>query len=708
VGASATWIEHTGNIDRVLRGAILVSGLAAASCGRIGFQLTGDGTGSSSGDAGGSGDAPGPKGTLDLVVGRPGGFGLVDGAAGSARFDCPSAVAVDAAGTIYVSDTRNHLIRAIDASGVRTLAGGPAITGFVDGTGAAARFQAPHGIVLDPAGNLYVTDRGNNAIRKVTPAGVVTTVAGNGTSGSTDGASTVARFSHPTDITIDPSGNLYVADTWNCTIREITPAGVVSTIGGLAGQCVAAVNGTAAASRFNFPRAVTYANGFLYVADRSNGAIRRWDGTMWSTAAGGLAYPRAVAVDGAGVIYTTDGGQVRKYATGGWTTIAGTGSCGYADGTGASAAFCDARGATLDASGNVVVADSRNGMIRRVSPTGVVTTIAGGSAPNAGDVGGSASNARFFHPFGIAVHANLALVTEGDFYGTVGDTIRSIALPVPNVTTLAGTFNSSGATDATGTAALFYLPHGVAIDSQGNAFVADTQNCTLREITPGGVVTTIAGAVGACAHVDGAMASSRFSYPTGVAIDASDALYITDDPNGGVIRKLAAGTVTTVAGSSGNPGNIDGPVASARFRSPGGIAVDAGGTLYVADTHNHSIRVISPQGNVTTLAGAPAGTPAPNAVVDGIGSAARFNNPQAVAVDPAGTVFVCDESGTLRRVSPSGVVDTVAGVAGTRNVVTGALPGGLSGCTGLYAIGVGELYVIDSVENVVLHLLVTN
>jgi streptogramin lyase len=162
--------------------------------------------------------------------------------------------------------------------------------------------------------------------------------------------------------------------------------------------------------------------------------------------------------------------------------------------------------------------------------------------------------------------------------------------------------------------------------------------------------------------------------------------------------------VTTLAGQVDTPDYVDGMAAAARFRGPSGIAIDAQGMLYIADTYNHAIRVLAPDGTVTTLAGAPPGAPDAAGIVDGVGAAARFNRPQAIALDPEGTLFVCDESGTIRRISPAGEVVTVAGVAGVRQVVTGPLPGGLSGCTALYAVGVGDVYVIDMVENVLLRL----
>jgi sugar lactone lactonase YvrE len=682
----------------VVRAGVALGAIVVAACGRIGFDSA-----TTTGDAGVDAQFPG---TLDLVAGAPGGFGFVDGDPAASRFHVPAGIAIDGAGRIYVGDIRNHVIRVIDASGVHTFAGAPGIAGFADGTASAARFDRPHGIAVDAAGNVYVADLRNCAIRKITPAGVVTTVAGNGTFGSADGTGAAASFANPSDVTVDPAGNVYVADSYNCTIRQITPAGVVSTIGGQAGQCAAVVNGSASVSRFDFPKGVTYAAGALWVTDRNNKAVRRWDGATWTTAASGLGYPRAVAVDGAGTIYAADEDVVRRYTGATWVTVAGIdNTCGYADGTGTAAAFCELRGIALDASGNFVVTDSRNGMIRRITPSGVVSTIAGSSLPHPEHIDGDTASARLYHPLGLAIGGDTAILTEGTFYGIhEPDTIRTVALPQQNVTTVAGMYNVRGSTDGTGAGALFYWPAGIAVDAQGNAVVADLQNCTLRRVTPAGVVTTIAGAALTCGAADGAVATARLTDPTAVAIDAAGTIYFTDNPSGGLVRKLAAGTVATIAGLADTPGYVDARGNAARFRAPLALAVDAQGMLYVADTGNHAIRKVAADGTVTTLAGAPPGAADPAGVVDGTGTAARFNHPQAITVDPAGNVFVCDESGTIRRISPSGDVVTVAGVAGVRRVVTGPLPGGLSGCTALSAVGIGDVYVIDSVENVLLRL----
>ena len=277
------------------------------------------------------------------------------------------------------------------------------------------------------------------------------------------------------------------------------------------------------------------------------------------------------------------------------------------------------------------------------------TTLAG-LAGNAGSADGTGSAARFYYPCGVAVDAS-GTVYVADTYAY---TIRKITSGGA-VTTLAGSAGNSGSADGTGSAARFSHTRGVAVDASGNAYVADAENNTIRKITPGGVVTTLAGLAGNSGSADGTGSAARFNWPFGVAVDASGTVYAADW-NSCTIRKITSGgVVTTLAGSAGNSGSADGTGSAARFNNPNGVAVDASGTVYVADPHNDTIRQITSGGMVTTLAGSAgiAGS------ADGTGTAARFNNPGGVAVDPSGTVYVADFSNdTIRKGVPDPMITT--------------------------------------------------
>ena len=393
---------------------------------------------------------------------------------------------------------------------------------------------------------------------------------------------------------------------------------------------------------------------------------------------GAFNNPNATAVDGAGNVFVADmtNHTIRKISPlGVVTTLAGTvGSAGDTDGTGAAAQFHYPRGLAVDAAGNVFVADTSNLTIRKISPAGVVTTLAG-TAASLGSADGTGAAARFNYPRGLAVDAagNVLVADTGNH------TIRKIS-PAGVVTTLAGTAGSAGITDGTGAAARFNNPRGLAVDGAGNVLVADAPNHTIRKISPAGVVTTLAGTAGVQDSTDGTGAAARFSNPIGLTVDGAGNVLVADSANH-TIRKISpAGVVTTLAGTAGSAGITDGTGAAARFNNPRGLAVDGAGNVLVADAPNHTIRKISPAGVVTTLAG----TAGVQDSTDGTGAAARFNFPQGLAVDAAGNVLVADTSNhTIRKISPAGVVTTVVGAAGVRGFNPGPLPGALSSPIGL-------------------------
>lgn len=331
--------------------------------------------------------------SLALFAGDMLSSGNVDNLGSAARFANPFGVAADSAGNIYVADTNNHTIRKITpAAVVTTLAGSAGVTGSADGIGAAASFNSPQGIATDSAGNVYVGDTNNHTIRKITPAGVVSTLAGlAGVTGGADGTGATARFAFPRGVAADGAGNVYVADTNNSTIRKITPAGIVTTLAGLAGVD-SSVDGIGAAARLCFPLGVaTDGADNVYVADWGNNTIRK--------------------ITPAGVV----------------TTLAGTAPIvGSADGTGAAASFNNPRGIATDSTGNVYVTDTDNHTVRKITPAGVVTTVVGVAgergfaqgalpalltAPQAVAVSGTSLYITLLN--GVAVVQDLPLIAQG-------------------------------------------------------------------------------------------------------------------------------------------------------------------------------------------------------------------------------------------------------------------------------------------------------
>jgi sugar lactone lactonase YvrE len=555
-----------------------------------------------------------PTYVFDHLAGSVGGAGSADGLGVNARFASPSGIAVDPAGNVFVADSANNTVRRISASGaVTTIAGSPGQRGNNDGVGAAARFSNPYGVAVDQVGNLYVSDQFNHTIRKITPGGSVTTLAGMaGVAGDQEGSGTQALFNFPAGIAVASDGTLLVADWNNHKIRRVTPAGAVSTLSGVS-----------------------------YLPGSADGTLR--DARFFG--------PLGVALDAAGNLYVAEGFNctIRKITTAGAvTTLAGTAlHYGRQDGVGSAARFSGPSGVAVDSIGNVYVADSDNHNVRKITSNGTVTTIAG--TGESGSADGAGSVAQFNRPLGIAVDSTGTLFVAD----TSNHTIRAIS-PSGMVTTVAGTAGGAGSTDASGARARFNGPWGVAVDSSGNTYVADRNNFTIRRVTPDGLVTTVAGTAGLSGGADGNRTTARFGAPSAVAVDRNGDLYVADTA-AATIRKVAPnGDVTTLAGRQGQQGSVDGTGTDARFYQPCGVAVDDSGNVYVAD-QNCTIRKITPSGVVTTLAGAHQ----QSMVVDGPGGTARFIRPKALAVDGEGTVYVADTYGWIRKITPAGTVSTL-------------------------------------------------
>ena len=290
--------------------------------------------------------------------------GYADGVGAAAMFFEPNGLTVDAIGNLYVADTANHRIRKVTPAGVVTTMAGSGTPTFANGAGTGASFNIPLGVAVDAARNVYVADGGNNRIRMITPAGDVSTLAGSGTATFADGTGAAASFSGPRAVAVDLSNNVYVSDQTNQRIRIVTPAGVVTTMAGSGTATFA--DGTGVAASFDYPAGLAVNGGDVWVADSSNHRIRK----------------------------VTSGGVV--------TTLAGSAAVTpFAEGTGAAATFSSVQDVALDTAGNAYVADQNNHRIRKVTRAGVVTTLAGDGTPSFND--GLANVAEFNSPAGVAV-----------------------------------------------------------------------------------------------------------------------------------------------------------------------------------------------------------------------------------------------------------------------------------------------------------------
>ncbi len=519
----------------------------------------------------------------------------------AAQLNWPVAVAFDGAGNLYIADQADCRIRKVSkATGViTTIAGTGNYGGSGDGSPAtAAMLSNPMGVVVDVDGNVYIADWGNNRIRKIDNSGTITTMAGYGTAGylGDGGAATSAMLNRPTGVAIDITGNIYIGDQDNNRVRKVDTSGIISTIAGNGTTAYSGDTGPATSAALNSPTgiAVNSAGTVFYIADSRNNVIRKIAAGIITTFAGrGIGdngpatsavfagYPKDVAFDGLGNTYIADNFErIRKVdASGTITTFAGTGKGGYSgDGGPASSAQLNyPLGVAADSAGNVYISDDGNGVIRKVDPAGIITTLAAVS-----------------QPMGIAVDR------LGNVYVAQGWSSRMVKKidPSGTVTTFAGTGVSGDSGDGgPATEATFNQVGYVAVDAAGNVYIGDTGSHRIRKVDAYGIISTIAGdgnmLSGAAA--DGVNATSTsLAWPYGVSVDGAGNVYFVD---GGYprIRKVdPSGIITTIAGS-GSTGYFgdNGPALDAMFNNPLGIRVDSAGNVYVADEGSIRVRKIT-------------------------------------------------------------------------------------------------------------------
>ena len=617
------------------------------------------------------------------------GFGGDGGPAMAAQLRSPWGVALDGAGNLYIADSSNHRIRKVDTVGVITTVAGDGTRGFGGdgGPATAAQLYVPSGVAVDGAGNLYIADRGNRRIRKVDSAGVISTVAGDGTRGygGDGGPATAAQLNAPAGVAPDGAGNLYIADRDNHRIRKVDPAGVISTVAGDGTLGYGGDGSPATAAQLASPRGVALDEaGNLYIADTFNYRIRKVDaaGVITTVAGDGtlgfggdgspataaqLNQPIGVAPDGAGNLYIADWGnnRIRKVDSAGViSTVAGGGPVG--DGGAAVAAQLDSpRGVAPDGAGNLYIADSGNHRIRKVDPAGVISTVAGDGMRAYGGDGGAATAAQLSAPGGAVPDGsgNLYIADSGNYR------IRKVdAAGV--ITTVAGDGTSGyGGDGDAATAAQLNFPRGVALDGAGNLYIADFSNNRIRKVDSAVVISTVAGnGTRGYSGDGGAAVGAQLDFPDGVAVDGAGNLYIADRDNHRIRKVDSAGVITTVAGDGTRGfGGDGGPAMAAQLFFPSGVAVDGTGNLYIADTGNNRIRKVDAAGVITTVAGD--GTQGYGGD-GGPAATAQLNNPSGVAVDGDGNLYIADSGNDrIRRLTPAPPPSISAGGVG---LATGA------------------------------------
>jgi trimeric autotransporter adhesin len=595
-------------------------------------------------------------GSMTLIAGNSrAGFSGDGGPAVSAQLNNPQGMALDSAGSLYIADAGNNRVRKVNSSGVITTFagnGGAGAPGFWGDGGPAtdALIHTPVAVAIKD-GKVYIVAAADNTIRVVGTDGIISIFAGEGYKGyyGDTKAANVAGITSPQDIFFQSDGTALVADTGNATIRKIATDGTISTVSGN-GAVGLSGDDTATSLAMSAPFGVTAdSNGNFYIAEFGTNRIRKVD-----KASGKIT----TAIGNGNLGFGGDGGAPDKVEMNGPTAVA------------------------LDGSGNLIFVDSLNYRIRKLSG-GNVTTIAGNGQISKGGDGGAATSAQLYGPQGVAVDA------AGNLY--ISDTLNNVVRRVAANGTIAN-FAGNGSTGSGGdgsaaTSAQLNGPQGLAVDSAGALYIADSGNNRIRKVS-GGTISTLTGG------------NNELNKPYGVAVDTGGNVYVADFGSNRVIRVTAAGAASTFAGTgvSGYSGD-GGPATSAMLKGPQAVAVDNSGNVYIGDSGNNRVRVVS-AGAIRTFAG--------NGVAgydrDGVAAnATQVGNPVAVAADSSGSVYVSDGSSRVRKIFANGLIATIGGngtigYSGDGGNAAGAR---FNRPVGLAVAANGNVYVADSNNNAV-------
>jgi hypothetical protein len=617
----------------------------------------------------------GNTGLISTVAGTGhSGFSGDGGPALAAEFFGPGDVAFDPSGRMYIAEITNRRVRRVDLAGnIQTVAGNGG-TGYQGDNVPATQtsLSLPYGITLDSGGNLYIADFSNRRVRKVDTSGLITTFAGTGVSGySGDGGpATEATLSGPTDVWMDPNDRLYISDYLTSAVRRVDPSGIITTVAGNGIRGFFGDGGPATSAWLSLP--------FGVIADSSNNLIVLDSGNY-----------RVRRVDATQTINTIAGNGVNSNSGNG--------------GPATDASLYQPVGITADSSGNIYVSGrgatlapwSLDHTVRKIDPSGIITLVAGIS--DTGD-GGLASEA-VVDPYGIRFGRGSQL-NHLYIADRRNNQIRRVNTATGIISLVAGSGASGfGGDNGSATIAQLRAPRGVTSDTNGNVWIADTDNNRIRKVSTSGVITTVAGTgISGFSGDGGSATSAKLNAPYAVDIDSFGNLYIADRFNNRIRKVTPAGTITTIAGNGtvASTGN-GGPASQASLGSPMDVLLAPDGSIYIAEGTTNQVRKIIPEGIILGVAGT--GT-AGFAGDGGPALSAHLRVPAVIALDPDGNLFIGDQQNNrTRRVDAvTGIITTVAGTGVYGNAGDGgaATNAELQPPSGLAADTNGDLYIAQT------------
>lgn len=550
--------------------------------------------------------------------------------------------AVDGAGNVYVSDLSHNMVYKVTPTGTLTVVAGNGTPGFSGDGGQAtnAQLQSPSQLAFDSAGNLYIADSSNYRIRKVTPAGVITTIAGRDTGPApTDGAlATSVYICDPSGLAIDANDNIYIASEHCAYVWKILPNGTIFRFAGNGTDGYSGEGGPATSAAIN-PQNLATANGKLYIALPHLGRV---------------------------VVVTTDG-KIHTVAGGG----SGCNDNCPAVGAGVGQPF----GIAIGQNGNVYISDIDSSTIRKVDSSGVISRFAGNNVPGFSGDGGPAIDAELNWPWGLAIDSG------GNMF--VMDSLNYRVRKIDSSGTIS-TFAGNGATNFFGdngpaTSAGLDRPSAAVVDAAGNLYIADTFNHRVRKVTPGGTISTLAGnGAQGFGGDNGPATDAMLNMPSGIAVDSAGNVYVADTGNFRVRKIKVNGTIITFAGTGQlacpNCDVGDGGLAVDAKLSDGvqGLAIDAGGNLYIADRGYFRLRKVDTNGIITTVAG----NGQTDSTGDGGPATAAAIAPMWVLVDSGGNLYISDgDHWHVRKVDSNGIITNLVGDGFTRGCMCLDYPG---------------------------------